>query len=543
AEDESDDSEDGEDDACGSTLPQANAGGDGTLKVEQSTTLDGSSSTGSSLTYAWSISSGSGSLTNQTTSSPTFTAPSLAGSSVVSLTVTDCNNNTSTDTTTLYYVASSANSQAADKEFVLVNDDSTVSETVQNSQVTLTVTYQGNSFKVRFSEAISENYNVLMTSEGTFVICLPQASDTQGVCYISSSSASSLSGTYDLDAALVSDFVRISGAQSGDRLGEYMGVNSDEDEIYLVAPGSGANGEARIYDLNANLIGIILGKDGLSICSVLFSNYLEVNAESVSLGPCNIAQNEGLAQINAAESSLSLMKGVLEETSLTAFVSSSSLDDGDGTFDLNDDDADAELNCTARSTAFGDVNGDGNDDYLICGTSLAYVFFGPYDDADSCDDADMVISSTISDDGFCSSVSLGDVTEDGVDDIVIGGTDKLYIIFGSTSPAASIVIETSPSAMTIEASDVGVDVQIVDSIIYSSNGRIYSLQTLQEEEADAGANSLSAAGCQLDISKNNRIINPAYLLLLLSSMPLVAVLRKRKEILSKVRVLRKPSRS
>jgi len=80
--------------------PVANAGVNKTGLDNVSTTLDGSNSTGTSLTYAWSCSSSDVTLTNETTDTPTFISTGV-GQYTVTLTVTDHSSapiKTSTDT-------------------------------------------------------------------------------------------------------------------------------------------------------------------------------------------------------------------------------------------------------------------------------------------------------------------------------------------------------------------------------------------------------------------------------------------------------------
>jgi len=79
----------------------ANAGNDKNVGSTATITLDGNASTGSSLSYSWSVinqpSGAAGYLSNSTTVSPVF-HPNIAGEYTIRLTVTDSSNVTATDT-------------------------------------------------------------------------------------------------------------------------------------------------------------------------------------------------------------------------------------------------------------------------------------------------------------------------------------------------------------------------------------------------------------------------------------------------------------
>ncbi|MDD2627222.1 MAG: hypothetical protein PHI87_06730, partial [Candidatus Methanomethylophilus sp.] len=79
------------------TTPTANAGTDQSVTVGSTVQLNGSSSTGTGLTYLWSCTGAT--LSNATIVNPTFNASSTSGTThVCTLTVTDSSSNTATDT-------------------------------------------------------------------------------------------------------------------------------------------------------------------------------------------------------------------------------------------------------------------------------------------------------------------------------------------------------------------------------------------------------------------------------------------------------------
>lgn len=81
----------------------ADAGGPYSVKEANSIELDGAQSTGNNLSYSWSIIDGDGSLDDELTSTPIYTAPSVQNdtSVTVELTVTDNQGQTDTDTVTI----------------------------------------------------------------------------------------------------------------------------------------------------------------------------------------------------------------------------------------------------------------------------------------------------------------------------------------------------------------------------------------------------------------------------------------------------------
>jgi len=87
----------------GSTGPNADAGGPYSVDETNSTELDGTGSSGTSLSYSWTITDGGGSLDDASTATPVYNAPSVDSDTVVTveLTVTDNQGTTDTDTASI----------------------------------------------------------------------------------------------------------------------------------------------------------------------------------------------------------------------------------------------------------------------------------------------------------------------------------------------------------------------------------------------------------------------------------------------------------
>jgi len=243
---------DGETESCGDG-PVASAGSDVVLNASDTVTLSGASSTGCNLTYSWAITSGDGSVSSATSSTPVFTSAG-AGTSVVTLTVTDSNNESSTDTVSIVQVSQNVTVVTPSEQIVLSGSNYSVSETAHGSgSITLSFTYDGNEFTIIVPNrsASSLDYNIAITNAGFVVVCLPEASSQEGVCYFSQSTADTLSGLYELNErkSTPSAFNTVSGSQSGDRLGHGIGSNNAGDHVYISAPGASTNGIIRIYEL------------------------------------------------------------------------------------------------------------------------------------------------------------------------------------------------------------------------------------------------------------------------------------------------------
>lgn len=129
-------------------------------------------------------------------------------------------------------------------------------------------------------------------------------------------------------------------------------------------------------------------------------------------------------------------------------------------------------------TTAGDLNGDGYDDLVvgaaladgtIAGSGAAYVFYGPQTTAERADKADLILSSSAVNDGFGTSLAIGDLTGDGKDDLVVGapyvgGSDigSAYVYSSGTTTASTTVTGS------VSLSGIGGGVTIGD---YTGDGK------------------------------------------------------------------------
>lgn len=93
-------------------------------------------------------------------------------------------------------------------------------------------------------------------------------------------------------------------------------------------------------------------------------------------------------------------------------------------------DIDATLLGSGKSLAIGDLNNDGFGDAIVGGTEIVYVVFGPFNGTVSLD-----VESDASYMGINlgSEVRVGDLNGDDVDDLIMGGLDMAFIIYGPIS--------------------------------------------------------------------------------------------------------------
>jgi hypothetical protein len=155
--------------------------------------------------------------------------------------------------------------------------------------------------------------------------------------------------------------------------------------------------------------------------------------------------------------------------------------------------------------AVGDANGDGVEDLVIgaegssagvAAAGAAYVFFGaPELSSRSAAFADVVLTGTTTNDGFGASVGVGDVTDDGFPDVIVGadqvvrnGTGALYVFAGGPGLKSQKASKADFTAFGVAARDgFGLETAVgdvtgdgVDDIVVSAAGD-------DEAATDAGA--------------------------------------------------------
>jgi len=536
-----------EEEACSTTLV-ASAGSDVVINTSDTVTLSGASSTGCSVTYSWAITSGDGSLSSATNATPVFTSAG-AGTSVVTLTVTDENNETASDTVSIVQVSQAVTSALPSEQIVLSGSNYSVSETARGSgSITLSYTYDGNAFTIIVPNrsASTLDYNIAITNAGFVIVCFPEALTQQGICYVSRSTADTLLGSYELNErkSTPSDFSSVSGSVSGDRFGHAVGSNVAGDYVYISAPEASSNGVINIYELvdgsSPNLSGSVFGSLDYPACSAFQNGFVLEDADSIYFGDCNASSN---AQLNLTSTATGDAGTDSDSRGLSAgelpYIFTHSIVDSGSTINLSTSDPDLAVDCTnceLQSTAFGDVNNDGEEDMLLCTSETAYVVYGPHSlsVALSLDDADVTINNDVSDPLFCRSSAIGDITGDGVADIIIGGENALYIVYGSAGLSSSLVVAdisedisasvsvaSSSSVSIVSGADIGSDILVKSGSIYSGDGLEYTVGGSSSVGGGSGGSSGGSDkyfGCQLGSGENADISPLALCGLLFASL-------------------------
>ncbi len=293
--------------------------------------------------------------------------------------------------------------------------------------------------------------------------------------------------TIDLDSDTAD--MNIHGDEDYDWLGGALAsgdINGDDyDDLIIGAqgcnpPGGGNAGATYVIfgsdsppttiDLSTESAHIhIMGDDALNCCgrSVASGNVNDDDYDDIIIGACSAdapgGTNSGEAYVVFGDSFPSPPYIIDLDT-----ASPDILICGDNPHDMS-----------GGAVASGDINGDGYDDIIIgaegCDTpgggdaGTTYVVFGesftspPYTIDLDIEAADMSIhgAATLDCSGFA--VASGDVNHDGFDDVFIGAPNasppggiaagKAYVIFGSSSPPATVDLSTEWADITLHGDD------------------------------------------------------------------------------------------
>ncbi len=512
----------------------ANAGVDQTVIAGSRVALDGSSSEGSHLVYQWEIVSGDGTLSDENTATPTLVVSNTASDDIqILLTVVDDADQEASDTLVLHVVASTITSTELSEGVVAVYNTLTIREAVADQTVTLS--FKDVSIQLPPGQT---NYVLAVTTENRLAIGLPQMNNGRGAVYVSHGNLNTLSGSYVLsgneasfsvsDAHVGSDISAIfadanvsnssfdlfEGLEEGDGFGSYIDSGDlegdGEEEIVVVAPHASTDGVA--YVLGETLQAVLTGSSSSPLHSVYLSDLLSASHnDDFIFVPDNRAFNLNLKP-----------QPLLTTSEKTASVFMLLGDQGNaGSQDFSSADMSVSLagGSSYHSMATGDANGDGQEDVVVVEDdgSLS-LYFGPFaSGADlSSQTPDVVVSSDQATSSFGLQISIGDVSGDGMGDLVIGDAGYgsfgvLYVIFGSAQWDNAIDLDNNAHVLTITGDNtgdgIGSDFELTDNDqdgvdeIYAvtQSGRVHRFNLQQATTSQATGGSGSSGGCSLQL--------------------------------------------
>ena len=529
-----------------------------TIVVGRPITLNGGSSVGAT-SYAWRITSGQGTLTGETTATPILRA-TASGTLIVELSV-----NSGASTTTLTLVAISTVAQETSPnpvgDVVVVNNKAAITITQRTNAQGLPTMMVG-SAEILLPPSISNpsvtqyTYAVLantLTRQNYLVVGMPDMDQRSGRVYFILDPIENLSGIIDLnvDSVLNSNFVVARGGQNGDQFGKYLAaVDTDcdgVDEAFIGAPHAGSNGVIYRYTPDNRLGGTVFGSASKPVSSIVSGKVLTTCNEDLLFGPDNPALNRNLRY---QTDTIIPSSGGPVLTGATNFAAAS--------IDLAKTPLTASIGVdeSYSAIAVGDVNGDSQDDVVLCSDNgNAYIQFGPVAAGTTVvNNANVIIANSNLQEGFCSTVTVADISGDGLADVLIGAPDygtnhqgAVYVVFGSRNWSNLIDVSLSGQVLILASESVGdrigTDILAVDSDqngtneLYTVTSRnqyvrfdISETVALTQGQAGGGATSfnfLFGGGCQLNVAplEHNQVFGALILFMipLLSWMGLKSV--------------------
>lgn len=474
----------------------ANAGPDQTMTAGKSIQIDGSASAGQELSYNWALIRGEGSLTNIQSATPTYTIDDQTTNQDVEilLTVRNIMGQVDTDQLIIHIFGDKFGQKVSDGIIGEING--TIIYESKDDEATL--------IKIGETNLIlpedSGEYTINSTSLNQIIVGVPNANQSTGEIYLSTQPFGELWGSINLNEATAKGatsskksgaataFIVAHGNQTGDRFGQYLAtgdVNGDGiEEILIGAPKASDSGLVYIYDSELNLLGTLVGTEEYPLSSLFIGNYLSTGSNSVTFGPCNPAQN------------LNLTIDTLEEIEPIGFafmLYSSRYFEGVTVLDAAVREATTGAGSSYQSLSLSDLNSDGHSDLILASNEgLAYIYFGQQSAHTnlSVSDANVIISGGLDTDLFGHTVATGDVTGDGLIDVIIGAPHHgenqegaLFVLFGEERWNSSIDIATNGHVLALLGDDpedkIGADLLLADA---NSDGikEIYTIKRTNE---------------------------------------------------------------
>lgn len=487
----------------------ANAGHDITMSAGKTVELNGSASSGLNLQYNWALISGKGVLTEVQSPTPAFTAFNQAENQEIEiqLTVRNVLGNSETDEVKIHVIGNK-NGVIDDSGIVWEMDADIVYRRIADNRIILDVS----GAEIILPEG-SGIFNLESTTEGQIIIGMPELDETAGRVYFITTPVKELSGPINLSDESSTDFIMALGNQSGDQFGKYIAlgdINGDGiEEILIGAPGASENGMVYINDTNFNLLGTLVGTTDFPLNSLSVSNYLLAGANGVAFGPGDPAQN-----LNLISASLSVVSPI----DYAYFLADPRYFNGVTVLDSSVVSAMAGTGAKYQAFLLSDLMQTGKDDLILASNmGDTYIYIGQQEVGTdlSTSDANVVLTGASSASLFGYTIDTGDVTGDGLVDLVIGAPKygdneegAVFVIFAQRVWDKNVDITLSGYVLKLMGQDgknqIGKALLLADkngdgvSEIYTINGDGQTIRfDLTRVEANPSANV--KGGCSLII--------------------------------------------
>lgn len=471
----------------------ANAGPDLTAAKGKSIGIDGSASTGKNLRYNWAIVKGDGNLQNIQQPVATYTVPSNVKDQNVEieLSVRNSLGETKSDQMVVHVVGRRTGIEDL-SGIVGQAGGLPVYRENRNGQIALLA----DDMEIVLPEGASR-FALAATSQDRLLVGVPEADNDTGKVLLVGQPA---------EGPAVRE---ISGNQAGDRFGEHLAtLDVDGDgayEVFVSAPGAADFGRIYIYDPQLNRQGILIGTADYRLGSVFVGNYLATSSNSVVFGPDNPAENLVLSMASAAE---------INPVAYAFMLASKHYFEGITVLDSSVVEATAGIGAMYHTVLLADLAGDGRNDLIMAsGDGNVYIYFDQQSIGSNlaAADADVAISGGLRADRFGHTLAVGDVSGDGLADLVIGAPaygqnleGALFVVFGKQVWESAVDVINSGYVLTLSGSgandSIGKELLLADANGDGVN-EIYTLKgngtTIRFDFTGSMPAAPAAGGCTL----------------------------------------------
>lgn len=518
-----------------STNPDVDSipGSDQFMTAGQTVELNGSSSTGSNLTYHWFSSSASVSFDDNTSPTPTVSISSDASSEniVIYLTVRDDADTYDTDSLQLILIPSFSSEQT-----------SQVSMIRQSSGVGL---FAGTPDQIVVSTNnsvfVDQSYSLDYNETTGYVFGFPQSFNSQGssFLFLPSDLSSGFSFPEDLTNLDSTSYeFQFEQNTSSSGFGDYVlyaDLNGDSTNEVLIASTGTEAGELYVFETDGTLTGVIRGTSTYPIGSIQSGLTLLDGSDAILVSSRNANQRKNFGFHNTISENDSNKAFLLQENLLLGF------------WNLTESDLETifTFNSALVSSVVGDLNNDSENDVAFSTTDgRVLVYYGPFSTDKTEADADLVITSFGR--NFGTALDISDVNQDSKNDLIVSEPedDKIYIIFGrdsmgsvldatTDSQTRSVTIDGAQSAgqdilaALANASDSFQTIYVVDSdsnTFAITEGTTTESNVQAPEEPSEASPASGSGGCSLNPHQTEHLQTGLYIFFFFCALAIVRLL-------------------